>query len=189
MYIPLIINPNFSQIQPNNIKVKERTFTPSVNAQKPDFSPKMPSAELLKVYSGIVEQKNDEKVSTFDYLKTLPNVKQTFKQGLAVVASVIDNNAKEAPYVSKLVDMVADGKLWRGVLRYYCPNGETNKNVASDIDLIKKAESSNKNINDIYVPHVSNKKEGIKMFGSEKLLKLKVKKIFISKTQKMKLNN
>lgn len=162
MYIPSITNININQIQPNINKVKEKTFTPPINAQKPDFSPKMPSAELLKVYSGVVEHKNDEKLSTLDYLKTLPNVKQTFKQELSAVASVIDNNEKEAPYVSKLVDMVADGKLWRGVLRYYCPNGETNKNVASDIDLIKSAEANNKNVKDAYVPHFANKNDGIK---------------------------
>lgn len=161
MYIPSITNINFNQIQPNNIKGKEKTFTPPINAQKPDFSPKMPSAELLKVYSGVIEHKNDENVSTLEYLRTLPNVKQTFKKELEAVANVIDTNEKEAPYVSKLVDMVADGKLWRGILRYYCPNGETNKNVASDIDLIKSAELNNKNVKDVYVPHVSNKAEGI----------------------------
>lgn len=54
MYIPSITNININQIQPNINKVKEKAFTPPTNAQKPDFSPKMPSTELLKVYSGVV---------------------------------------------------------------------------------------------------------------------------------------
>lgn len=144
-------------------ELKNKVTNP-ISSKVPDAADKKLSVDLLKVYSGVIENKKDTNtnISTFDYLKTLPNVKGTFNNELKAVANVIDKKNEDSQYTSKLVDMVADGTLWRGVLRYFTPNTHTAPNIAADMDLMNDADKKGVNVNDLYVPHFSDKENGIK---------------------------
>lgn len=133
-----------------------------------------PSAELLKSYVGInqtnainlqnetvKEKKEQEEISAYDYLLTLPNVKQTFKNELANVAKVMEKMDVESSNTEMMVNLVAEGKLWRGVLRYFCENGKMTKDMENDIDLIYGAYAEGKKPIDVYVPTVKSKESGI----------------------------
>lgn len=130
----------------------------------------MPSAELLKSYVGIQpakqnveEPKNEQskELSAYDYLLTLPNVKQAFKTELATVAKVMEKMDVESSNTEMMVNLVAEGKLWRGVLRYFCEHGKMSKNMENDIDLIYNAYAEGREPIDDYVPTVDSKQDGI----------------------------
>ena len=87
---------------PNVKKLAEKPVNQEV-ATNPILQNKvMPSAELLKSYVGIQPVKQDKveeikneqpkELSAYDYLLTLPNVKQGFKTELATVAKVMEKN-------------------------------------------------------------------------------------------------
>ena len=137
----------------------------------------MPSSDLLKSYIGIQPVKKENKetlpkeetqkneqpkeLSAYDYLLTLPNVKQGFKTELATVAKVMEKMDVESSNTEMMVNLVAEGKLWRGVLRYFCEHGKMSKNMEGDIDLIYNAYAEGKKPIDAYVPTVENKRDGI----------------------------
>ena len=163
---PIIFN-NISNVQPTCLKSRESNQEQLKQAvvTNPIVQNKvMPSADLLKSYVGIKEPKAEQKqeLSAYDYLLTLPNVKQTFKTELAVVAKVMEKMDVESSNTEMMVNLVAEGKLWRGVLRYFCENGKMSKNMESDVDLIYNAYADGKKPIDAYVPTVQDKQAGIK---------------------------
>ena len=156
---------------PNVKKLAEKPVNQEV-ATNPILQNKvMPSAELLKSYVGIQPVKQDKveeikneqpkELSAYDYLLTLPNVKQGFKTELATVAKVMEKMDVESSNTEMMVNLVAEGKLWRGVLRYFCEHGKMSKNMEGDIDLIYNAYAEGKKPIDAYVPTVGNKQDGI----------------------------
>lgn len=156
---------------PNVKKLPEKPVNQEV-ATNPILQNKvMPSAELLKSYVGIQPVKQDKveeikneqpkELSAYDYLLTLPNVKQGFKTELATVAKVMEKMDVESSNTEMMVNLVAEGKLWRGVLRYFCEHGKMSKNMEGDIDLIYNAYAEGKKPIDAYVPTVGNKQDGI----------------------------
>jgi len=157
--------------QIENLKLQRKIQETQKNNQLKDLSNNVdekvvPTSDLLKVYNGVVinntENSEQKDTSVYDELITLPNVKDTFKQELAEVAKVIDRGDDESKNVEKIVDLVANGKLWRGILRYYCENGKTTKAMEKDINMIYKAYDEGKDPIDAYVPTVANKEEGLK---------------------------
>ena len=163
---PIIFN-NISNVQPTCLKSRESNQEQPKQAvvTNPIIQNKvMPSADLLKSYVGIKEPKAEQKqeLSAYDYLLTLPNVKQTFKTELAAVAKVMEKMDVESSNTEMMVNLVAEGKLWRGVLRYFCENGKMSKNMESDVDLIYNAYADGKKPIDAYVPTVQDKQAGIK---------------------------
>lgn len=158
----------FNNIQqtylPNVKKSSVKSIQQSVVTNPIEQNKVMPSAELLKSYVGINEPKTEQKqeLSAYDYLLTLPNVKQSFKTDLATVAKVMEKMDVESSNTEMMVNLVAEGKLWRGVLRYFCENGKMSKNMENDVDLIYNAHAEGKNPIDAYVPTVGNKQDGIK---------------------------
>lgn len=163
---PIIFN-NISNVQPTCLKSRESNQEQPKQAvvTNPIIQNKvMPSADLLKSYVGIKEPKAEQKqeLSAYDYLLTLPNVKQTFKTELAAVAKVMEKMDVESSNTEMMVNLVAEGKLWRGVLRYFCENGKMSKNMESDVDLIYNAYADGKKPIDAYIPTVQDKQAGIK---------------------------
>ena len=157
---PIIFN-NISNVQPTYLKSRESNQEQPKQAvvTNPIVQNKvMPSADLLKSYVGIKEPKAEQKqeLSAYDYLLTLPNVKQSFKTELATVAKVMEKMDVESSNTEMMVNLVAEGKLWRGVLRYFCENGKMSKNMESDVDLIYNAYADGKKPIDAYVPTVQN---------------------------------
>lgn len=147
------------------------------NPIKPAFEAKV-SPELMQAYAGVkvqtpqipqtkaateqVQNNEEQKeLSAYDYLLTLPNVKQGFKTELATVAKVMEKMDVESSNTEMMVNLVAEGKLWRGVLRYFCEHGKMSKNTENDIDLIYGAYADGKEPIDAYVPTVADKKSGI----------------------------
>lgn len=157
----------FNNIQqtylPNMKKKAEKHAQQNVVTNPIEQNKVMPSADLLKSYVGIKEPKpqQNQELSAYDYLLTLPNVKQTFKAELATVAKVMEKMDVESSNTEMMVNLVAEGKLWRGVLRYFCENGKMSKNTENDIDLIYNAYAEGKKPVDAYVPTVGNKQDGI----------------------------
>lgn len=140
----------------------------------------MPSCQLLKAYVGITSvkgnNKQEEKVNSdelkkeepeykemtaYEYLNTLPNVKQTFKNELAEVAKVMERMDVESSNVEMMVNLVAEGKLWRGVLRYFCDHGKMSKPMEKDIDMLYEAYGDGVSPIDRYVPTFENKNAGL----------------------------
>ena len=120
----------FNNIQqtylPNMKKKAEKHAQQNVVTNPIEQNKVMPSADLLKSYVGINEPKTEQKqeLSAYDHLLTLPNVKQSFKTELATVAKVMEKMDVESSNTEMMVNLVAEGKLWRGVLRYFCENGK-----------------------------------------------------------------
>lgn len=163
---PIIFN-NINNVQPTYLKSRENKQEQSkqtVVTNPIEQNKVMPSADLLKSYVGIKEPKAEPKqeLSAYDYLLTLPNVKQGFKTELATVAKVMEKMDVESSNTEMMVNLVAEGKLWRGVLRYFCENGKMSKNMENDVDLIYNAHAEGKKPIDAYVPTVGNKQDGIK---------------------------
>lgn len=156
--------------QPNNIvPVNNNLATNPISNKLP-----APTGELLQAYSGIkinqAVKKDDsdlqkpefKQMTAYEYLLTLPNVKQTFKNELAQVANVMEKMDVESSNTEMMVNLVAEGKLWRGVLRYFCANGKMSKNTENDIDMMYNAYAEGKDPIDAYVLTVKNKEDGIK---------------------------
>lgn len=172
MRISPVINTNFdnSSLKPlNEDKKRQMNVTNPVSNTLP-----APSSELLQAYSGVktvkktenCDVKSDNKIenkelTAYEYLLTLPNVNQAFKTELATVAEVMEKMDVESSNTEMMVNLVAEGKLWRGVLRYFCDNGKMSKNTENDIDMIYGAYAEGKQPIDVYVPTVSDKTAGI----------------------------
>lgn len=164
-----ILPVSFNNIESVSIQNNRKQLSQNKNITNPVQQTKlpMPAVGLLQAYSGVKtpvreEKKQDESISTYDYLLTLPNVQKAFKNELKQVADVIDKNDEEALNTRRMVDLVADGTLWRGVLRYFCANGEMSENTAKDINLVYQARKDNVNPVDRYVPTVKTMQDGIK---------------------------
>lgn len=163
-----------------NINKQSTANQPEKQAAEPQTtqtpSAETPSGDLLKAYTGIknitpkhndepqtAEQKEApaEEMSAYDYLLTLPNVNATFKKELGEVAKVMERMDVESSNVEMMVNLVADGKLWRGVLRYFCENGKMTKPMEQDLDLLYESYADGVNPTDRYVPTVQDRESGI----------------------------
>ncbi|MCR5260980.1 MAG: hypothetical protein K6C94_04005 [Candidatus Gastranaerophilales bacterium] len=171
------INTNVNSIKQNinqNLQQKTENKQNDTVVNRTEVK-ELPSADVLKAYVGLSVHKTDEvknenitkeqkpqEMSAYDYLLTLPNVKQAFKNELAQVAAVMEKADVEAENTSKLVNLVADGTLWRGVLRYFCEHGQMTEPMKNDIDLIYNAKNDGINQTDRYVPTFTNKEDAVK---------------------------
>lgn len=173
------INRNVGNIQSNINQIQQQKIENKENQQKniPVEVKEMPSADVLKAYIGLnnvttgktndiqpKEQtdKDTKEMSAYDYLISLPNVKQAFKKELAQVAAVMEKADVESDNTTKMVNLVADGTLWRGVLRYFCEHGQMTEPMKKDINLIYQAKDDGVNQNDRYVPSFTDKNEALK---------------------------
>lgn len=160
---------NIEVLQKNQKSADEQNV-PKQEVLNPETSSELPSAELLQVYNGITntkteapkdkeisEQEEYKEMTAYEYLCSLPNVKQTFKNELAEVAKVMEKMDVESSNVEMMVKLVADGKLWRGVLRYFCENGKMTKPMENDIDLIYESYGDGVEPIDRYVPTFESK--------------------------------
>lgn len=175
------INSNNPNIKVNEQKVLTNSKSNETIKENPvNISDKeVPNSELLKAYVGVSDAKNnnnnniakeknenqseepEKELSAYEYLLTLPNVKMAFKTELAEVAKVMEKMDVESSNVEMMVNLVAEGKLWRGVLRYFCEHGKMSKPMENDIDLIYESYGDGVNPADRYVPTVQDKQSGI----------------------------
>lgn len=167
----MIINPIVNQtVDTNQLKVKEQPNKTAENIPQEEVKTVVPASDLLKAYNGVktpqkpeVQPENQEhELTAYEYLNTLPNVKDTFKKELAEVAKVMERMDVESSNVEMMVNLVAEGKLWRGVLRYFCDNGKMSKPMEKDIDMMYGAYGEGKKPIDAYVPKVADKNAGLK---------------------------
>lgn len=165
---PIISNINYIQPIYNNTQKQPQNKQQTVVTNPIEENKIIPSSDLLKSYVGIKEPQAEPKqteekqeLSAYDYLLTLPNVKQTFKNELANVAKVMEKMDVESSNTEMMVNLVAEGKLWRGVLRYFCENGRMSDDMERDIDLIYNSYAEGKKPIDNYVPTVKDKNAGI----------------------------
>ncbi|MBQ2645477.1 hypothetical protein IJG14_07915 [bacterium] len=157
----------------NKTEKKPQEISISTDTAKSQNTTNNIPADLLKAYVGInnsspiqttneqVQQKTKEpeytEMTAFEYLNTLPNVKQTFQKELKAVADVMEKMDVESSNVEMMVNLVAEGKLWRGVLRYFCENGRMSKPMEDDVVKLYEAYGYGEKPIDRQVPTYSDK--------------------------------
>lgn len=163
----MIINPLTNKnIEKTQIQQKtQEQVKPAETEKVSENQTAVPASDLLKVYNGVKtvqKQSEQTEMTSYDRLTALPNVKDTFKHELAEVAKFIDRKDAESVNTERLVNQIADGKIWRGTLRYFCDNSVISKPMENDLNLINRAEEEGKDPVDLYVPKVTDKSEGLK---------------------------